>query len=224
MVNGLAPPYLQTLLPARHGQNSTYPTRRENSFIPVRTHTNRYYRSFIPTTIKKWNTLETTLKTAPSINTFKNALKKSMFTKSVGYYSRGHGQAAITHTRIRLGLSPLKHQLYSYSIANSPNCTLCNSGEDETAIHYFMKCTKHVASRYELLQTLRPTVDRLGMNTTIAKLLVTGHPDLTSNKNVTLSILVQDYIKNTKDLHHNNTNHNNTKHPSHEHKQQHNTC
>ena len=84
--------------------------------------------------------------------------KKLMFTKSVGYYSRGHGQAPITHTQIRIGLSPLKHQLYSYGIVDSPNCTLCTSGEDETQIHYFMKCTKHVASRHELLQKLRPTV------------------------------------------------------------------
>ena len=58
----------------------------------------------------------------------------------------------------------------------------------------------NVNNRYELLRKLRPTVDKLGMNTNtaITKRLVTGQQDITFNENVTLSVLVQDYIKNTK--------------------------
>ena len=202
ITNGLTPNYLQELLPARQGQNTTYPSRRENSFIPIRANTTKYYTSFIPSVVRKWNTLDATLQTAPSLDTFKDRLKKSMFHKSVGYHSRCYGPAAVTHTRMRLGLSPLKHQLHSHRIIESPTCIQCHSGEEETTTHYLLRCTKHMTSRRDLLQGLGPTIDRLGIdidNTTlITKLLLTGHPELTFNENVSLCKSVQNYINNTK--------------------------
>ena len=138
IVHKLAPHNLHTLLPERYGRN--YPTRRENSYIPIRTRTTRYHNSFVPAAVRKWNSLDNTLQTAPSVEPFQYALRKSMFKKRTDYYSSGQGRAAVSHTRIRRGLSPLKHQLYSHRIVDSPTCTQRNSQDDETPAHYFMNC------------------------------------------------------------------------------------
>ena len=118
MANGFAPACLQSLLPPRQGHHSNYSSRREHSFISVRANTNKLYNSFIPAAVRKWNSLDTTLKSIHTIGSFKNALRQSMFIKSVGYFSRCKGKAAVAHTctRIRLGLSPLRYQLFSSAV------------------------------------------------------------------------------------------------------------
>ena len=202
IANGFAPAYLQSLLPPRQGHHSNYFSRREHSFISVRANTNKLYNSFIPASVRKWNSLDTTLKSSRTIGSFKIALRQSMFIKSVGYFSRSKGKAAVAHTRIRLGLSPLRYQLFSYGIVPTPTCQMCQTGNDETPSHYFLKCPKYAASRQGLLLQLTPIADRLNINTNntlmLLKLITGRHPTLSFKDNLNVVNLVQEYIFSTK--------------------------
>ena len=55
MINGLTPAYLQQLIPERVQQLSRYPLRNSQNFsLPV-SRTVTYYTSFLPSTIRDWN-------------------------------------------------------------------------------------------------------------------------------------------------------------------------
>ena len=123
MANRFALAYLQSLLPPRQEQHSSYHSRREHSFIAVRANTNKLYSSFImfiPVAVRKWNSLETSLKSNCTKGSFKNTLRQSMFTRGVGYFSRCKGKVTVAHTRISLGLCPLRYQLFPYGIMTTP--------------------------------------------------------------------------------------------------------
>ena len=74
MINGLTPAYLQHLIPERVQQLSRYSLRNSQNFsLPV-SRTVTYSTSFLPSTIRDWNSLSTDLKNAVSIASFKKTL------------------------------------------------------------------------------------------------------------------------------------------------------
>ena len=200
MGKGLTPQYLQSILPPRAGSYSRYPTRQAANFIPVRTKRAKYYKFFLPATTRKWNILDDAIKELPTLGHFKNALKKSMFPKKVKLYSQFKGSASINHTRMRLGLSHLKEQLYSYHIIDSPFCpNICCDRQPESAEHYLLECPHYAASREQMFGVVGPTADELGINKSIdlVNLLLRGHSGISLGDNKTLFTFVQQYIKNT---------------------------
>ena len=74
MINGLTPAYLQQLIPERVQQLSRYSLRNLQNFsLPV-SRTVTYSISFLPSTIRDWNSLSTHLKNTASIASFKKTL------------------------------------------------------------------------------------------------------------------------------------------------------
>jgi hypothetical protein len=202
MNNGHSPVYLQSLLPPNPGNQGRYPNRRNKDFTIPRVNTTKYQKSFLPATVKMWNNLEENVKTITTIASFKSALKKQLFRKKCKYYSQGMGKWATTHTRMRLGLSPLKQHLHSFHIVPSPLCEqTCCHHHPESSMHYFLECQQYAASRAELLEVLGPTVDKLGIDKSDKKelntFLLRGHQSLTQSENNELFQHVQKYIKDT---------------------------
>lgn len=132
MSHNMTPPYLSNLLPLRQGRH--HQTRHEETFIPIRARTEKYNKSVIPATIRRWNALDAKIRTSPTISRFKHNLKKYMFTTRPEYLSRVRGRASIQHTRLRLGLSPLKQHLFSHGIIPSPFCEKCTQRAEETVL------------------------------------------------------------------------------------------
>jgi hypothetical protein len=156
MSHNMTPPYLRNLLPLRQGRH--HQTRHEETFIPIRARTQKYNKSVIPATIRRWNALDSKIRTSPSISRFKLNLKKYMFTTRPEYLSRVRERASIQHTRLRLGVSPLKQHLFSHGIIPSPFCEKCTQGSEETATHYLLKCPAHTVHRQILSYGLRPVI------------------------------------------------------------------
>ncbi|KAK2145369.1 hypothetical protein LSH36_683g03022, partial [Paralvinella palmiformis] len=74
--------------------------------------------SFIPTAVRKWNSLDNAIKVATTLNSFKCTVKKLMFKSTAGRYNnRFNGNSSVNLMPIRVGLSALKHQLYTRGIA-----------------------------------------------------------------------------------------------------------
>ena len=175
-------------------------TRRVEDYILPITRTARYHKSFIPATCKKWNQLNEDIKCKPTVNSFKAALKKKYSVTKHKHYSYGKDKWAVAHTRMRLGLSPLKQHLHSYHIVPSPCCPHCD--EPESTTHLLLKCNRYAASRSDLFRVIGPTVDKLGIGITnecqINNILLFGHTLLTLNENKHLFQHVQTYLKETK--------------------------
>ncbi len=200
MENGLTPGHLKAILPPKQGHAGRYPVRRSHDYTPLLARTAKYQSSFIPATVRRWNYLDDDIKSKTTLSCFKGALKRKLFKKKKNYYSYGRDKWAVTHTRMRLGLSPLNDELYTYHIVPSPRCPHCN--ETETSLHFLLECNQYVARRNEMLEAVGPTVVKLGIDITkhhdVNKLLLNGHHDLTLHENIHLFEHVQLFMKNSK--------------------------
>jgi hypothetical protein len=75
MVNNLAPETMKSLLPARTNQRNTYNIRVQDTITMPRTTSQAHYKSFLPSTIKLWNSLPSETRNIPSNEEFKRAVK-----------------------------------------------------------------------------------------------------------------------------------------------------
>ena len=76
MVNGLVPNYLCSLVPTTIGSNSTYNLRNSNDLLNNACKTNLYMKSFLPSTIEVWNSLQQSTRETDSLSSFKRILDK----------------------------------------------------------------------------------------------------------------------------------------------------
>ena len=136
MNTGIAPDYLSNLLPTASQYRYALRNSENTPLIPCKT--KLYSDSFIPATIRQWNTLPQSARNALSLQVFKTKLQTQKHKSTINYNS-GARINQILHCRLRLGCSSLKHDLYRKNIINSP---LCTSGQVETQTHYLLHCTK----------------------------------------------------------------------------------
>ena len=186
MVNHLTPPYLHLLVPPSNFQASQRNLRsRDNIQIPT-FHTNLYSNSFLPNTIREWNTLPEHIKNLPSLSSFKHYLNRDIH-RVPQYYYHGDRKLQILHTRLRLGCSSLNADLYTNHISLDNTCTC---GEIENAQHYLLHC--HV---YREIR--RNTIAKLTVPITI-DILLNGCPLYDDNVNSNIFQVVQEFIKDSK--------------------------
>lgn len=104
-----------------------------------------FQKSFLPSAINGWNSLELDLRNSISLPTFKAKLRSILFphcyNKSFDYsFSR---RASIYHTRLRLGFSCLREYLLRTNRCASP---FCECGIDiESVKHSFLLCPRYAA-------------------------------------------------------------------------------
>ncbi len=77
MKEGLSPEYLSNILPPEI-DNPRYSLRNADDLQTIRTRTALYYNSFLPSTIREWNSLPVEVRNAPSLNCFKNKVKPTI--------------------------------------------------------------------------------------------------------------------------------------------------
>jgi hypothetical protein len=147
----IAPPYLRNACPPLTRERTTYNLRTsENITIPPQ-RTSTYQQSFYPHTIKDWNNLDRDIRNSPSVNSFKDKLKKSTGITTNKLYFHDSSKAAINQTRMRLGLSGLSSQCHAYKHIDQPTCLTCGTKSEDPA-HYFLLCPTFATPRPRLLQ------------------------------------------------------------------------
>ena len=67
------------------------------------------------------------------------------------------GDANNHHTRLRMGLSHLKSQLFTYNLIDKPTCG-CGLGP-ETTDHYILRCPAFGMARKEMYHTMVEVLD-----------------------------------------------------------------
>ena len=77
MINGLCPDYLSSLVPPTVGNSTAYRLRNASDYKYIRSNTQLYYNSFLPSVVRDWNELPHTTRNAPSISSFKRSLNST---------------------------------------------------------------------------------------------------------------------------------------------------
>ena len=148
MVNNLTPLYLSTLIPSTI--SARYNLRNANDIRTINTRTTKYYNSFLPSTIREWNTLPEEQRTSATPLSFKAQINQHS-TRIPKYYNSGDRQSQILHTRLRTKCSCLNYDIYLRNLRDSP---LCSCGDIETSEHYFLQCCRYHLQRHEMLSNI----------------------------------------------------------------------
>ena len=147
IVKNLAPYYLSELLPKLSSERTNYRLRSRKNFTQFSCRTSRFQKSFFPSAITGWNSLNLDVRNSVSLPTFKAKLRSTLFPHSYNKlfdfsFSR---RASIDHTRLRLGFSCLREYLFKINRCASP---FCECGLDSESVkHFFLFCPKYAAQR-----------------------------------------------------------------------------
>ena len=207
MVNGHMPTYLQDLIPPTRGTlEQRYNTRRSHHRNVPPSHTEKHKNSFLPRTTRDWNSLDDNMINASSLNIFKLKLKDALFPRRKKLFDLCHGQGAVNHSRIRMGLSALNSQIANYNFIENCTCSRCGApNEDE--VHFFIDCPHYTAIRGTLMRQLGCLLQPMGVavnvqsthdKRTLTNKILHGTSMLDTNDNASLFKHIQTYITNSK--------------------------
>ena len=180
MNNGMTPDFLTSLIPPL--SQVRYPLRNSDNIpLPV-CRTQSYASSFLPATIRDWNSLPISTRQSESVPSFKYKLRTHSAKPSL-LYNVGSRRNQIMHCRLRLGCSSLNHDLHRKNIIDSPLCT-CNAIEN--ASHFLMICPLYSAQRQRCFSHIPCAL-------TLQNLLF-GDEHLTFDQNKNIFLCVQRFI------------------------------
>ena len=74
IINGLAPRHLENTLYSHTQHTHGHYTRQQDNIRHILARTDTYINSFFPHSIRLWNTLNSSIRSASSLNTFKSSL------------------------------------------------------------------------------------------------------------------------------------------------------
>ena len=100
------------LSPPTVGNNTAYSFRNASNYRYIRSNTQLYYNSFLPSVVRDWNELPHSTRNAPSISTFKRSLNSTLICVPL-FYLDGKRIGQIYHSRLRMDCSSLNHHLFS---------------------------------------------------------------------------------------------------------------
>ena len=201
IVNNLCPSYLVDLLPLLVSERTNYSLRTASNYSIFASRTDRFKRSFFPSTTSLWNDIGNDIRCLDSIGSFKKALFSSY---NVSSYNATFDFAidrfnAIFHTRLRLDTCALNYYLFKIGCKESPAC-FCGF-YNESVNHFFLECPLYSAPRTNLLSSAaRIFADRWSSMTKvqIVSVFLFGSKLLSSKQNSDLFFHVQSFISDSK--------------------------
>ena len=151
MTNYLTSAYLSSLLPPLVGDMSRYPLRDSEQYQTTDAKYQLYYNSFLPSTVREWNTLGNTVQSCPSVSSFKKKVSTRQPVPNY-YYLTGSRNEQIIHARIRTNCSSLHYTLFSKIIIQDKFCTCC---EIEDVQYFLFSCARFTAQRQIMLEKVQ---------------------------------------------------------------------
>ena len=188
IVHNLCPGYLSDLCPQLVSQLNPYHRRRPYERRVPQSKTELYHNSFFPSATRLYNTLPDVVKDNPSISSLKHFLNQPDTLVPI-YYSQGNRIPELHHTRLRLGISNLNHDLFRRHLQADPACG-CGFAA-ETAEHFLLHCSQYHTHRQATINNL-PHTDILT--------LLNGNTSLSNLENKVIFEIVQDFIELTERL------------------------
>ena len=156
ITHDLSPNYLRDLLPPSTAERNPYIVRDRNQLTNFLCITESFRNSYLPCTIREWNSLPNDIRTSPSVESFKYQLKQIdefNLRRPPAWYAYGPRHLNINLTRMRNNCSALAQDLYSNHIRIAPRCGNCNMDRAEDANHFFLECPKFATARLQMSET-----------------------------------------------------------------------
>lgn len=195
IINNLTPNYLKVLIPPQVQDGTEYNLRNRSHIRLPASRTQYMKNSFIPSTLKQWNATDPQIRNIRTLASIKAKLKFCPSPMSK-VYSLSYGHSFKYLTQIRLGLSKLKHHLFTHGIIPEPFCPNCQNHEIETPTHYFLLCPAYAAHRGEMSRGLRDLLapESITNNSVLLRTIIFGNNDASLETNADIFKLVCRYI------------------------------
>ena len=192
MRNGTAPNYLCDLVPPTTESTTMYSLRSGSDLIVPFCRLPLTTDSFIPSTIKSWNKLDTSIRNVDTITKFTNALRfNSDYPKQVPkQFCYGPRKCNVILTQIMCSASFLNYDLFKVNIVASTNCNCRSPRED--AEHFFFFCKIYSLPRNDLLQSLSWVPFNIDLN---LNLITKGSDNLTLDEHIQVFRNVYKFIR-----------------------------
>ena len=194
MFSHLTPLYLSSLIPPSVSDMSRYNLRNSDQLQTIDSRTNLYFNSFLPSTVRAWNSLPAEVKQSQTTHSFRYYFNKNKIPVPKYYYSKNR-KTQILHTRLRTNCSSLNLDIFLKGITDSPMCRYCRyrlCGSIESSQHFFFHCPYYQQQRNALLNVVstyhRPTLD----------LLLYGESSLSYDVNMVIFENIHRFILNCK--------------------------
>ena len=185
--NHEAPEYLYELLPPENHEYIRYNLRNNNNITIPYTRLETFKRSFFPYSIRLWNSLSKKTRASSGLSEFKQFLHQKDREANVLFYY-GERWAQIHHSRLRIGCSKLKADLF-YKLHVIDNCTCSCGYRVEDASHYFLSCPQYNDLRQDLIAKIS------NLTKVTIKTILFGDSMLELNDNKTIFDAVHKFIK-----------------------------
>ena len=144
-MNNEMPQYLHSLIPEKVGTKRPQ-SRNPDNFYSMRTRIETYRSSFIPSSVRLYNSLDIIDRSFGYVNSLMKRPSRSLF-----YH--GSRSSGIKHAQLRMKCSKLNFHLFSLHVVDSPACP---SGHDcEDSNHYLLRCPLFYQARNMLLNEIR---------------------------------------------------------------------
>ena len=114
-------------------------------------HAHRNSKTFLPSTIRDWNSLSEEHRNSTSVSSFKHTLNQTNITVPK-YFFVGDRRPKVLHTSLRTKCSALNYEIYLKNLTDTP---LCRCGNIEKSEH-FLQGRNYQRQRLELIQTISP--------------------------------------------------------------------
>ena len=134
-----------------------YSTRSSeiNNISNIKTRSNFFRNSFLPSTITEWNKLDCDIRNSDSLNVFKLSLLKFVRPVANSVFDINNPYGLKLLTRLRLGLSHLCYHKFRHNFRDCIN-PLCACGlEIETTTFFLLHCPLFQSARQSLLINIK---------------------------------------------------------------------
>ena len=189
MHNHLVPPVFQSLLTPLVGDITNYPLRNRQNYTLPHNRLSLSENSFLPSTIKLWNSLDDEIKNKHTVSSFKSSIQQPKSANhSLNYNFQGYRKLAILFCRLRHNCSILNYDLYRCNLINDPSCSCGNPCEN--TFHYLFECPLYIQCRDTMVFELQ------NFDITL-NLLLFGSENVSPDDNAAIFRVVQRYIRDT---------------------------
>jgi hypothetical protein len=193
--NGSTPPYSLDLITPTIQSTTIYPLRNGNDIIVPFCRLSLTRDSFVPATVREWNSLNLSVRNLDTSSKFKKAIRSSISMLIPRHYSYGPRKLNIILTHLRCNASFLNYDLCKVKILSNASC---NCGAPcENSHHFFFDCDKYTDNREILFDSLNWLPSNINID---VKLLTKGSDFLTYQEHTTILDMLLNILKTPKDL------------------------
>ena len=147
------PTFIKSTLPCTRKQSIPKTLRSASKQTIPLVRTSTYYKSYIPSTTRIWNTFPEHVRADSKYTTFNKYLTELIATPTPpSYFFIGTQIGNLLHTKLRLNVSRLNFHQFSLQRIDSPSCS-CGYPLENTR-HFLLHCPFYCTQRENLFLTL----------------------------------------------------------------------